>query len=49
MLSDTAAAEMERRGTGHVWEVEPIGISYVLGAKGKEKREMKDDSRSLNN
>lgn len=44
-----ATVERERRDAGYVLEVEPIGISYVLDVKSKEKREIKDDSRSLNN
>lgn len=44
-----AIAEMGRRETGYVLELELIGISCVLDVKGKEQREMKDDSKSLNN
>lgn len=44
-----AIVEMERRDAGYVLEVEPIGISYVLDVKGKEKREIKNVFRSLNN
>lgn len=44
-----ATVEMERRDAGSILEVEPMRISYVLDVKGKEKREIKNDLRSLNN